>query len=159
MKRIGTVAVSFLAVGCLLNGCALGDTAQMDGAVQNSDFAKAQEITAVRVGEDVPVYTATEKEHIETFVEQMQIDEWKIGTLPEDAEASVVYSFQQEKTVLFGESSTDGSMDELLKFTVYVDAPYLSLEVLGQSLHFQIPEDAANYLNHPEEIESIGSGV
>ena len=70
MKRIGTVALSFLAVGCLLNGCALGDAAQMDGAVQNSDFAKAQEITAVRVGEDVPVYTATEKEHIETFVEQ-----------------------------------------------------------------------------------------
>ena len=57
MKRIGTVALSFLAVGCLLNGCALGDTAQMDGAVQNSDFAKAQEITAVRVGEDFPVYT------------------------------------------------------------------------------------------------------
>ena len=127
-------------------------SSERPNAGQGGDLEKAQEIRAVRAGEEETAYDTTDRDAIEAFVEKLQIGEWKLGELPEDAQESVVYTFQQEATVLFGETSTDGSMDKMVELTTYDGSPYVTLHVLGQSLDFEIPQDAAEYLNHPEDI-------
>lgn len=149
MKGMAMMVLPVLAACTLLGGCSL---AGEENAGQGGDLEKAQEIRAVRVGEEETAYDTTDRDAIEAFVEKLQIGEWKLGELPEDAQESVVYTFQQEATVLFGETSTDGSMDKMVELTTYDGSPYVTLHVLGQSLDFEIPQDAAEYLNHPEDI-------
>lgn len=57
-----------------------------ENAGQGGDLEKAQEIRAVRAGEEETAYDTTDRDAIEAFVEKLQIGEWKLGELPEDAQ-------------------------------------------------------------------------
>ena len=120
MKRMAMMVLPVLAACTLLGGCSL---AGEENAGQGGDLEKAQEIRAVRAGEEETAYDTPDRDASEAFVEKLQIGEWKLGELPEDAQESVVYTFQQEATVLFGETSTDGSMDKMVALTTYDGSP------------------------------------
>lgn len=151
MKQVLTAGLAALMICAAISGCAQAGLVPSGDAALGDDLGKAQKITAVRSGEEEPVFTATKEDDLETFFQKLQTDEWSLAELPEDAEESMVYSFQQQKTRKLLDSSRDETLYELARISVYRDVPYVSLAVLGQSLCFEVPADTAAYLNHPEE--------
>ncbi|MFR2562466.1 MAG: hypothetical protein ACLS8R_07090 [Anaeromassilibacillus sp.] len=122
-----------------------------ENAGQGGDLEKAQEIRAVRAGEEETAYDTTDRDAIEAFVENCKSanGSWE-NSRRTRRRASSIPSTGGHRPV--GETSTDGSMDKMVELTTYDGSPYVTLHVLGQSLDFEIPQDAAEYLNHPEDI-------
>ncbi len=148
MKKIVMGILTILAVCSILAGCSM---AKHDGEAggQDETFRKAQMIVALRPDDDVSLFSASEEQDIEAFIDNLKLEDWKIAELPEDATEHLIYHFQQEDTIKFGETSTDGVLKDVVTLSVYGDIPYATMTVLEQPVHFQIPEDVAGYLNEP----------
>ena len=94
MKRMAMMVLPVLAACTLLGGCSL---AGEENAGQGGDLEEsAGDPGCPGRGEEETAYDTTDRDAIEAFVEKLQIGEWKLGELPEDAQESVVYTFQQE---------------------------------------------------------------
>lgn len=112
----------------------------------HGDIAKAQEIEAVSADTLSVVETITDQEDIDAFVLTLDMDEWKLVKLPEDAKKTGDFTLSQEKTTKLWESENDGEMYDVCKLSVY-DSPYIDFEIEGLSMTFEVSEETANYLN------------
>ncbi|MFR8529978.1 MAG: hypothetical protein ACLVDB_01940 [Anaeromassilibacillus sp.] len=137
MKRMAMMVLPVLAACTLLGGCSL---AGEENAGQGGDLEKAQEIRAVRAGEEETAYDTTDRDAIEAFVEKLQIGEWKLGELPEDARKRRLYLPTGGHRPVW-RNKPDGSMDKMVELTTYDGSPML-LCMSGRSLDFEIPQDA-----------------
>ena len=70
MKRMAMMVLPVLAACTLLGGCSL---AGEENAGQGGDLEKAQEIRAVRAGEEETAYDTTDRDAIEAFVESIHL--------------------------------------------------------------------------------------
>lgn len=154
MKKIVSVMLAAALIAALC-GCASSKPADEsesdDGSDSISDYysgmEKAQQISVSAAGSGEIIKNVSGKKDIEDFITALEIEDWKLGELPENAEKSGEFSFSQEKTLKAGEKETDGDLYSIMKMYSYGDQPYVRLEVAKMGFTFKIPDTAAAYLD------------
>ena len=105
MKKILILAAAILVLLC---GCqANNDTNASD---YGDDISKAQEIAVVSPETEEVMDTITGAEDIKDFVLALEVDKWKLETLPEEATEIGSFGLAQEETIKLGQTDTDGTL-------------------------------------------------
>lgn len=141
MKKI---MITFVAILTLLCGC----QANEDNNVSDygDDISKAQEIAVVSPETAEVMDTITGAEEIKDFVSALEVDKWKLETLPEEATEIGSFGLAQEETIKLGQMDTDGTLFDIATITLY-DGNYISFEIGGLDMVFEVSEETADYLN------------
>ncbi len=128
----------------LLSGCQANHVT--DISTYSADIAKAQEITVVSADTSEVLETVTSKDDIEHFILALDLDKWKLKTLPDQAVEIGSFSLAQEETIKYGQTDTDGTLHDTATITLY-DGSYIGFEIGGLDMTFSVSEDTAEYLN------------
>ena len=141
MKKIliATAILTLFLCGCQSNK-------NTDTSDYGDNLSKAQEITVVSADTPEVIETITSKEDIEAFIAALDLDEWKLETLPEDATEIGSFGFLQEETVKLGQADTDGNLYDIAAITLYNDS-YIGFETGDLDMTFEVSKDTADYLN------------
>lgn len=126
--------------------CSCQGNKNTNTSVYGDDISKAQEIVVVSSDTSEVIETITDKEDIEDFVLALDLDEWKLRTLPDKSAEIGSFGFSQEETIKFGETDTDGTLYDIATITLY-NHSYISFEIGGLEMTFAVSEDTADYLN------------
>ena len=121
MKKIFITLVAILALLC---GCQANENT--NASDYGDDISKAQEI--------------------EDFVSALNLDQWELKTLPDEAAEIGSFGFAQEETIKLGQTDTDGTLYDIATITLY-NGSYISFEIGGFDMTFEVNEDTADYLN------------
>lgn len=141
MKR---AVITLVAMLTLLCGCqANEDTKASD---YGDDISKAQEIAVISPDTAVVIDTITDTEEIEDFVSALDLDQWELKPLPDEASEIGSFGLAQEETIKLGQTDTDGTLYDIATITLY-NGSYISFEIGGFDMTFEVSEDTANYLN------------
>ena len=133
-----------MAILTLLCGCqAKENTNAFD---YGDDIAKAQEIAVISADTSEVVDTITDTEKIEDFVSALNLDQWELKTLPDNAVEIGSFNLAQEETIKLGQTDTDGTLYDIATITLYNGA-YVSFEIGGFDMTFEVSKDTADYLN------------
>ena len=136
--------IAFVAILTLLCGCqAKENTNAFD---YGDDIAKAQEIAVISADTSEVVDTITDTEKIEDFVSALNLDQWELKTLPDNAAEIGSFNLAQEETIKLGQTDTDGTLYDIATITLYNGA-YVSFEIGGFDMTFEVSKDTADYLN------------
>ena len=139
-KTIIVLAVTLtLLCGCQARGSA-------DASDYGKDIAKAQEIAVISPDTSEVTDTITDPEEISNFVSALDLDQWKLKSLPDEAVPVGSFGLAQEETVKLGQADTDGTLYDVATITLY-DGAYISLEMGGFDLTFEVSGDTADFLN------------
>lgn len=141
MKKI-LIATAILTL--LLCGCQSNKNTDMSD--YGNDISKAQEITVVSADTSEVIDTISSKEDIEAFVAALDMDEWKLKALSEEATEIGSFGFSQEETVKLGQTDTDGTLYDIAAITLYNDS-CIGFEIGGLDMTFEVSNDTADYLN------------
>lgn len=139
-KTIVVLAVTLT----LLCGCQAKESA--DASDYGKDIEKAQEIAVISPDNSEVIDTITDNEEIGDFVSALDIDRWKLKSLPDEAVPVGSFGLAQEETVKLGQVDTDGTLYDVATITLY-DGAYISLEMGGFDLAFEVSGDTADFLN------------
>ena len=141
MKKILILSATILVLLC---GCqASEDTNASD---YGDDISKAQEIAVISPDTAEVIDTITDIEEIEDFVSALDLDQWELKTLPDEASEIGSFGLAQEETIKLGQADTDGTLYDIATITLYNGA-YISFEIGGFDITFEVSEDTADYLN------------
>lgn len=107
------------------------------------EIARAQKLEFTLSGAAVPFKTLTGAKELEDFADDLNMDDWKMAKLPEDADEIGTISFTSEY------KGTDGKMNEYKAFNlhVYKNIPYVTLEVAGVRIEMKTKNETMRYLN------------
>lgn len=101
---------------------------------------KAQAIR-IQDAEGNPVDTLQSKEERSTFIDSLAMDSWSPVELPDAAQPAGRFVLEQEDTILAGQQDNDGQLHEVAALTLYREDTLVSLDVLGISMAFAVPEE------------------
>lgn len=139
-KTIVVLAVTLtLLCGCQARGSA-------DASDYGKDIAKAQEIAVISPDTSEVTETITDPEEISNFVSALDLDQWELKSLPDEAVPVGSFGLAQEETVKLGQADTDGTLYDIATITLY-DGAYISLKMGGFDLAFEVSGDTAHFLN------------
>ena len=141
MKKI---MITLMAILTLLCGCQANENT--NASDYGDDISKAQEIAVVSPETAEVMETITGAEEIKDFVSALEVDKWKLDTLPEEATEIGSFGLAQEETIKLGQTDTDGTLFDIATITLY-DGNYISFEIGGFDMTFEVSEDTTNYLN------------
>lgn len=142
MKR----SLIILAAILTLLLCSCQNNEDTNTSVYGDDISKAQEIVVVSSDTSEVIETITDKKDIEDFVLALDLDEWKLRTLPDKAAEIGSFGLSQEETIKFGQTDTDGTLYHVATITLYNNS-YISFKVGGIDMTFEVSEDTEDYLN------------
>ena len=114
--------------------------------IMETIFLKAQEIAVISPDTAEVIDTITDTKEIENFVSVLDLDQWELKTLPDEASEIGSFGFAQEETIKLGQTDTDGTLYDIATITLYNGA-YISFEIGGFDMTFEVSEDTADYLN------------
>lgn len=144
MKKI---LIVFVAILTLLCGC------QASKNTNSTDYgdaiSKAQEITVISPDTAEVIETITDAKEIEDFVSALDVDQWELKPLPDEASKIGTFGLAQGKTIKLGQTDTDGTLYDVATITLY-DGSYIGIKICGLDdldMIFAVSEDTANYLN------------
>ena len=141
MKKIFITLVAILALLC---GCQANEN--INASDYGDDISKAQEIAVISPDTEEVIDTITDTEEIEDFVSALNLDQWELKTLPDEAAEIGSFGFAQEETIKLGQTDTDGTLYDIATITLY-NGSYISFEIGGFDMTFEVNEDTADYLN------------
>ena len=141
MKKI---LITLVAILTLLCGCQANENT--NASDYGDDISKAQEIAVISPDTAEVIDTITDTEEIEDFVSALDLDQWELKTLPDEASIIGSFGLAQEKTIKLGQTDTDGTLYDIATITLYNGA-YISFEIGGFDMTFEVREDTADYLN------------
>ena len=128
----------------LLCGCqANNDT---DASDYGDDISKAQEIAVISHDTSEVIDTITDTEEIKDFASALNLDQWELKTLPDEASEIGSFGLAQEETVKLGQTDTDGTLYDIAVITLY-SGDYIGFEIGGFDMTFEVSEDTVDYLN------------
>lgn len=128
----------------LLCGCqANNDTNASD---YGDDISKAQEIAVISHDTSEVIDTITDTEEIKDFASALNLDQWELKTLPDEASEIGSFGLAQEETVKLGQTDTDGTLYDIAVITLY-SGDYIGFEIGGFDMTFEVSEDTVDYLN------------
>ena len=131
MKKL---LITLVAILTLLCGCQANENT--NASDYGDDISKAQEIAVI----------SPDTEEIEDFVSALDLDQWELKTLPDEASEIGSFGLAQEGTIKLGQTDTDGTLYDIATITLYNGA-YISFEIGGFDMTFEVSEDTADYLN------------
>ena len=148
MKKI---MITLMAILTLLCGCQANENT--NASDYGDDISKAQEIAVISPETAEVMDTITGAEEIkdfvsalEVFVSALEVDKWKLEMLPEEATEIGSFGLAQEETIKLGQTDTDGTLFDIATITLY-DGNYISFEIGGLDMVFEVSEETADYLN------------
>ncbi|MBM6922018.1 hypothetical protein H6A12_12805 [Phocea massiliensis] len=141
MKKILITLVAILALLC---GCQANENTNTSD--YGDDISKAQEIAVISPDTAEVIDTITDTEEIKNFVSALNLDQWELKTLPDEAAIIGSFGLAQEKTIKLGQTDTDGTLYDIATITLY-NGDYISFEIGGLDMTFEVSEDTADYLN------------
>ena len=141
MKRLLAIFCA-LAATALLAGCGIA-AAPENGSINSEELRKAQALVITDEGSEES-REITDPDTIKAFVEELRLDEWELAELPEDAQPQRTISFYQAPTRTLLDDG--GDMKHVGDLIIYQDTDCVTLSVSVLSANFQIPEEAADYL-------------
>ena len=141
MKKILVTLVAILALLC---GCQANENT--NASDYGDDISKAQEIAVISPDTAEVIDTITDTEEIKNFVSALNLDQWELKTLPDEAAIIGSFGLAQEKTIKLGQTDTDGTLYDIATITLY-NGYYISFEIGGLDMTFEVSEDTADYLN------------
>ena len=141
MKKILITLVTILALLC---GCQANENTNTSD--YGDDISKAQEIAVISPDTAEVIDTITDTEEIKNFVSALNLDQWELKTLPDEAAIIGSFGLAQEKTIKLGQTDTDGTLYDIATITLY-NGDYISFEIGGLDMTFEVSEDTADYLN------------
>lgn len=144
MKKI---LIPFMAILILLCGCQANENT--NAAEYGNDLSKAQEIAVISPDTAAVIDTMTDPKELEDFVSALNLDQWELKTLPEEASEIGAFGLAQEKTIQLGQTDPDGTLYDVTTITLY-DGSYIGIEIVGLDgldLTFAVGKDTADYLN------------
>ena len=136
--------ITFVAILTLLCGCQVNENT--NASDYGDDIAKAQEIAVVSADTSEVLETITSKDDIEHFILSLDLDKWKLKTLPDNATEIGSFNLAQEETNKYGQTDTNGVLYDIATITLY-DGSYIGFEIGGMEMTFAVSEDTADYLN------------
>lgn len=141
MKKI---MITLMVILTLLCGCQANENT--NASDYGDDISKAQEIAVVYPETAEVMDTITGAEEIKDFVLALEVDKWKLETLPGEATEIGSFGLAQEETIKLGQTDTDGTLFDIATITLY-DGDYISFEIGGLDMAFEVSEETADYLN------------
>ena len=141
MKKILITLVAILALLC---GCQANENTNTSD--YGDDISKAQEIAVISPDTAEVIDTITDTEEIKNFVSALNLDQWELKTLPDEAAIIGSFGLAQEKTIKLGQTDTDGTLYDIATITLY-NGDYISFEIGGLDMAFEVSEETADYLN------------
>lgn len=141
MKRI-YLTLSIILV-FLLSACNANNEA--DVSSYGMDIAKAQEITVVSADTAEIIKTITATRDIEAFVSALDLNSWKLKSLPDNSAVIGSFHLAQEETLRQGQTDNDGELYEVAVITLY-DGSLVRFELRSLDMSFEVSEAAADYL-------------
>ena len=141
MKRI-YLTLSIILV-FLLSACNANNEA--DVSSYGMDIAKVQEITVVSADTAEIIKTVTATRDIEAFVSALDLNSWKLKSLPDNSAVIGSFHLAQEETLRQGQTDNDGELYEVAVITLY-DGSLVRFELRSLDMSFEVSEAAADYL-------------
>lgn len=115
-------------------------------SVYGDDISKEHKIIVVSSDTSEVIQTISGEKNLENFVLALNLDEWKLSTLPDNATEIGSFWLTKEDTIKFGETETDGTRHDVVSITLYNNS-YICFEVDGLDMTFEVNEDTDDYLN------------
>ena len=141
MKKILILAAAILVLLC---GCqANNDTNASD---YGDDISKAQEIAVISHDTSEVIDTITDTDEIKDFASALNLDQWELKTLPDEASEIGSFGLAQEETIKLGQTDTDGTLYDIAAITLY-SGNVIGFDIGGLDMTFEVSEDTADYLN------------
>ena len=144
MKKILIILAAILALLC---GCQAGKNTNV--ADYGDTISKAQEIAVISPDTGEVIETITDTKEIEDFVSALNVDQWELEPLPDEASEIGAFGLAQEKTIRLGQTDTDGAVYDVATITLYKGS-YIGIEISGLDgldMTFSVSEGTADYLN------------
>lgn len=139
-KRVLTV---FFLFGVFLL-CSCSTQGEDSGNDWQDALDKAQMIMVSNAETGEILREVSDTVEIAALVDSLAVDQWTLSKLPsESATPSLELTLAQESTeTVLGDSENHGDMERIGTVTVYSEIPCISIEVLGFSFDFEVPQDA-----------------
>lgn len=141
MKKI---LITLVAILVLLCGCQANENT--NASDYGDDISKAQEIAVISPDTAEIIDTITDTGEIKDFVSALNLDQWELKALPDEASEIGSFGLAQEETIKLGQTDTDGTLYDIATITLY-NEDYISFEIGGLDMTFEVSEDTAAYLN------------
>lgn len=138
------ILITLVAILTLLCGCQANEN--INAYDYGDDISKAQEIAVISPNTTEVVDTITDTDEIEDFVSALNLDQWELKTLPDEVSEIGSFGLAQEETIKLGQTDTDGTLYDIATITLYNGA-YVSSEIGGFDMTFEVSEETADYLN------------
>ena len=141
MKKI---LITLMAILTLLCGCQAKEN--INASDYGDDISKAQEIDVISSDTSEVIDTITDTSEIKDFVLALNLEEWKLKPLPDEASEIGSFGLLQEETIKQGQTDTDGILYDIATITLY-NGTYISIEIGGVDMNFEVSDVTAEYLN------------
>ena len=141
MKKILILAAAILVLLC---GCQANE--ETNASDYGDDISKAQEIAVISSDTSEVIDTITDTEEIKDFVSALNLDQWELKTLPDEASEIGSFGLAQEETIKLGQTDTDGTLYDIAAITLY-RGNVIGFDIGGLDMTFEVSEDTADYLN------------
>lgn len=140
MKNMPIILLVMLTFLC---GCQAGENE--NASDYGEDISKAQEMAVISPTGEV-IDTIADAEEIEDFILALDLDQWELKTLPDEATEIGSFGLSQEETIKLGQTDTDGTLYDIAAMTLY-DGAYIVFEIGRFDMTFKVSEDTAEYLS------------
>ena len=139
--------IALVAILTLLCGCQANKNT--NSADYGDAISKAQEIAVISPDTAEVIETITDAKEIGDFVSALNLDQWELRMLPDEASEIGAFGLAQKKTIKLGQTDTDGTLYDVTTITLY-NGSYIGIEICGLGgldMTFAVSEDTADYLN------------
>ena len=114
MKKILILSAAILVLLC---GCQANE--ETNASDYGDDISKAQEIAVISSDTSEVIDTITDTEEIKDFVSALNLDQWELKALPDEASEIGSFGLAQEETIKLGQTDTDGTLFDIAAITLY----------------------------------------
>lgn len=144
MRRV----LFLFAIALLLCLCGCQAEESADDLHFGDAFSKAQAIAVISSDPSEVLETITDAEEIQAFTLALDVDQWELASLPDDAARLGSFGFSQQKTVRFFDSAPDETLYDVGTLALY-EGGYIGIEVEGSEwlqATFKVSKDTYAFL-------------
>lgn len=144
MRKLLNIAVLMTMIMCIaLCGC---QSAEEDGASgYGENISKVQVMSIVSADTREVVDIIEEKDELDDFIASIDMESWKMASLPEEAVKLGFFGLSQEETIRLGETEPDGILYDVAEITLY-EGDYITFETDNMNMTFKVSGKAGRYM-------------
>ena len=109
----------------------------------------AKQITISAADSGDIINTINSEDEIQEFINALNIDEWEITSVPEDAEQRRIEEAQRSCDFVFflkKPVNSNGYKKDFIKMYSYKNQSYVALHIITMITRYKVSEDTASYL-------------